>query len=648
MADVNEQMDAMLGSSYSEDTTTSMPSGFEKMQRRLREADKIGGEVFTDKEDADKKLDSTIRGIGVGTAAIPSDVVTIAKEGTDFISKDPTMSAMFPTASGIAPSLKILDKYVGRPAFDELLNSFGIESDASDPYQIVGEIISPAGILTKPSKLISKLSGEAKKIFDEIANTFSNSNLVTEGADISTIKKTANIDNITDINKPIINLNEVGLNTEIGRIAAGRYRDLEKKSLGNADYSPEKYKNLDNAAKDELYQQTGMYRGRDGKLRYKIPTADAQINNGYLKESKILDGENNFNTDYIPSEGLSLKEVLNFEDLYRQYRNPKSNKRQGVDPKGTQFQNLEDIKVKNFDAYIDQMKLTEQEATKLKSDGTQAIYSVRGTTETIYVSSGSLDKVRSDILHEVQHAIQRREGFASGGSPDVILGSDYKLDVGQFQDDKKLLLEDFTKKTDSFKYDGISYKFDDNKKSLFETATDKLAEREFSYMYSDGKAGTRNLFKERMPDRNGVYKVTALEPTQSYKIRDVVFNEQEAALINSLAGNSNFIQFMQYRAYLERVSRNLEIKEQKAVIEYKNLAGEQQARKVQEDDVLYNNTVKFAIDKGLMKPGDKLKKENIDALFRTFRPSEFDGQGVLYGQDAVQGKNLDIQANVKE
>ena len=49
-----------------------------------------------------------------------------------------------------------------------------------------------------------------------------------------------------------------------------------------------------------------------------------------------------------------------------------------------------------------------------------------------------------------------------------------------------------------------------------------------------------------------------------------------------------------------------------------------------------------------MKPGDKLKKENIDELFRTFKPSEFDGQGVLYGQDAVQGKNLDIQANVKE
>ena len=86
------------------------------------------------------------------------------------------------------------------------------------------------------------------------------------------------------------------------------------------------------------------------------------------------------------------------------------------------------------------MKLSEEEATKLKTGGTQAIYSLRGTTETIYVSSGSLDKVRSDLLHEVQHAIQRLEGFAGGGSPDVILGPDYKLDVAQFQDDKKLLL----------------------------------------------------------------------------------------------------------------------------------------------------------------------------------------------------------------
>ena len=648
MANVNEQMDEMLGSSYSDDTTSKMPSGFEKLQRRLRAEDRGDGQVFVDKEDADEKITSTARGIGVGTAAIPSDLVSGAKAATEFISKDPLLSKMYPTVSSAASGIKTLDKYVGRPAFDELLNSFGIESDASDPYQIIGEIVSPAGILTAPSKLVSKLSGEAKKIFDEIAGTFSNSKLVTEGADISTIKKITSTDNISDINRPIINLNEVGLNTEIGRIAAGAYRDLEKKTLGGFDYSPERYKNLDNKVKDDLYQETGMYRGRDGKLRYKIPTADAQMNNGYLKESKILDDGGNFNTDYIPAEGLSLKQIVNFEDLYRQYRNTRSNKRQGSDPKGTQYINLEDIKIKNFDAYVDQMKLSEAEANKLKTGGTQAIYSIRGTTETIYVSSGSLDKVRSDLLHEVQHAIQRREGFEGGGSPDVILGSDYKLDVVQFQDDKKLLLEDFTKKTDSFKYDGISYKFNDNKKSLFETATDKLAEREFSYMYNDGKAGTQNLFKERMPDRNGVYKVTALEPTQSYKIRDVVFNEQEAAIINSLAGNSNFIQFMQYRAYLERVSRNLEIKEQKAVIEYKNLAGEQQARKVQEDDVLYNNTVKFATEKGMLKPGDKLKKENIDELFRTFKPSEFDGQGVLYGQDAVQGKNLDIQANVKE
>ena len=53
MADVNEQMDDMLGSSYADDTTTKMPSGFEKVQRRLRAADRGDGEVFVDKEGAD-------------------------------------------------------------------------------------------------------------------------------------------------------------------------------------------------------------------------------------------------------------------------------------------------------------------------------------------------------------------------------------------------------------------------------------------------------------------------------------------------------------------------------------------------------------------------------------------------------------------
>ena len=51
MASLNEQMDDMLGSSYADDTTTKMPSGFEKVQRKLRAADRGEGEVFVDKED---------------------------------------------------------------------------------------------------------------------------------------------------------------------------------------------------------------------------------------------------------------------------------------------------------------------------------------------------------------------------------------------------------------------------------------------------------------------------------------------------------------------------------------------------------------------------------------------------------------------
>ena len=117
MASLNEQMDDMLGSSYSEDTTTPKPNFYEKTQRKLDLEDKGKGKVFVDKEDADERLQAFGTGLAVGTAALPSDTISGTSMATDFISKDPVMSTMFPTAANLAPYVKELDKYVGRPAF---------------------------------------------------------------------------------------------------------------------------------------------------------------------------------------------------------------------------------------------------------------------------------------------------------------------------------------------------------------------------------------------------------------------------------------------------------------------------------------------------------------------------------------------------
>ena len=46
----------------------------------------------------------------------------------------------------------------------------------------------------------------------------------------------------------------------------------------------ELYAKLSLDEKDRLFKETGVYRGLEGKLRYKIPTGDAQLNQGYLRD----------------------------------------------------------------------------------------------------------------------------------------------------------------------------------------------------------------------------------------------------------------------------------------------------------------------------------------------------------------------------
>ena len=88
MANVNEQMDEMLGSSYIDDTTTKMPSGFEKVQRKLRAEDRGEGKVFVDKPDADERIKSHMTGMAIGSAALPSDAVSLANETSQFVNND--------------------------------------------------------------------------------------------------------------------------------------------------------------------------------------------------------------------------------------------------------------------------------------------------------------------------------------------------------------------------------------------------------------------------------------------------------------------------------------------------------------------------------------------------------------------------------
>ena len=638
MADVNEQMDDMLGSSYADDTTTKMPSGFEKVQRRLRAEDRGDGQVFVDKEDADEKIQSHLTGMAVGSAAIPSDAITMASEASKFVNKDPMLSTMFPVTSNVSPYLEEVNKLAGRPGFEELIKALGIKSDPTNTNQIVGEILSPS-FYFPAFKGAVKLSKAAGKAFDDLGDIFKGGDgtggakLATESATSSNVGKASQID---DFNQPIINLSEVGIKAPDGLAASKTYEKLETDAMGGS-YSEEKYKNLSLDKKDKLYRETGVYRGQDGKLRYKIPTADFQFNEGYLKDLGVIDG--GFNSKNIPAEGITLEQMLNAKDLYRNYASVASNGDYGL---------LKDIRVKNFDSYIKENKLSPEDAmTEL--DGTQAIYSRHEGGETIYVRGGLKSNVRDDLLHEIQHAIQHREGFNAGSSPNRFLtdmstelGQRYKNTLQDVYTEKRNALSTFEQTVVGGKRTNIDFL---QNKELFESVTDKLVKREYTTLLetynktnADGyfdelPAGIRYLQRKDMlvdppmivrgESRPFVY--------QGYDTRNVKFNDNERNLANILSDNPSFQEYVRERIIVEHKARNLKLMEAVAHKDYVKVPGEVQARKIVEDDIAYRKIIKQLKDEGRPIPTDPQERDElIQRIFRRImKPSE---KGVLQGQ----------------
>jgi len=610
MVNVNEQMDAMLGNSYIDDTNAPMPSSFEKMQRRLDTSDETNTELFTDKDNADEKLESFGTGVAVGTIAIPSDAVSIVNEATSLVEKDPTMSTMFPAAAGLAPYVRELEKYVGRPAFDELLNSFGIKSDMNNLNQIAGEIVSPLGAFTKlPSKVLSTLSDGAKKVYDDLGNFFDGTSggakLVTESANSSVINKAPQID---DFNQPKIDLNVVGLNTEVGRAANNKYRVAEKEAMGG-DYTPEKYASLSQDAKDQLYLDTGMYRGSDGKFRFKIDTSEAQMNQGFLADNNALKN-GMLVVDNLP-KNTTIKDILNFEDLYKQYRNTTSNINSSlkVGDKSRIFQQLGNIPIKTTDDIYFPPNYTKAEVEEYKSR-MGAAYSP--STDTIYLKNNTIGEIRSTLLHEIQHAIQRREGFNKGGSSSSYLPKNFNEQVDNIAADNVNL--------NNTLLNSLDIKVDEG---LLESTVNKLAKREHSYMFqgTDVNAG--------LPIRHGIYTSIVDKKYFDYNKNIIQFTQDEVNLINKFSQNKNFKNLLFDRAITERKLKKLTTMEKEAINKYHLLPGEKEAFKVQNDDSIIGR---------LIKQGYTKEEANI----RRLPPSK---QGLNQAEEITPeaGSNLNIE-----
>ena len=155
-----------------------------------------------------------------------------------------------------------------------------------------------------------------------------------------------------------------------------------------------------NLSQDDVYLETGVYLGPDGKYRYNLDNRTAKINDNFKKNEDIINVDNFKKGD---TKTFLLKDVMDFKNLYPQYNKPFYN----VDNKLVSTK-LEDVKVR----FVKEEKL--------------GLGSYNFSDDTITINLGSNFITNSDhwfstLLHETQHAIQHREGFITGANVESVL-----------------------------------------------------------------------------------------------------------------------------------------------------------------------------------------------------------------------------------
>jgi hypothetical protein len=439
------------------------------VESRLAQRNRTETEKLLAQEKAEAGLKSMAIGPITGTLGLPSDILDLADMANDAIAMygKGTVTGQF--SKLIKPTLdKVQEKY-GREAFDRGFTELtGIKSDSTNPAQILGELVSLGGLAktgVKGAKIVGNTMSDtyqgAKKLFQDASDGTGGGSLqAVNNAPINSVDETSKLVEKTKVdapintdiptlkaedlaNKPIVNPSIIGAETELGQKQIGLYEKLIKDSKALGGKAP---------TQERLFERTGVYKGSDGKYRFDLDDRDAAFNTTFLKNS-LVKNPNMKNQPILLSGNIvsysglnpklfNLREVLDFDSLYKQY-----GKTLKVGDKA--YSNIGNLKVK-FTS---------------KTNGVRGSYS--GDTDTITLNITDKDgfrikdlgQIESTLLHEVQHAIQRREGFNYGSNMDNFLRSGYTQDYKT----NAALQDNILARLSNDLEDGLTYLTDSNK-----------------------------------------------------------------------------------------------------------------------------------------------------------------------------------------
>ena len=305
-------------------------------------------------------------------------------------------AAVPPTASAATNAMQQgfeeAAKYVNREAVEQIIKDVtGIELKGT-AGELLGEVVGiPGGpaLVSGIGGLVSKYSDDVLRNLDNITDEARELFRTASGGDgtdgMATVTAGASRETVPTSIKPdlpdtSINPSMIGESTPLGASAIDNYERTK-------DLKPE-------LTEEELFTRTGVYKGADGKFRFELSTVDAELDLGGLDDLKF-NGE------------VELKDLLDFDSLFDAYneRYYSSEAFDYVTPKG-----LDKLKV----------RLANNEDYSGSYVHSDSPFSVEG--ESIELNLSQIDseqELLSVLLHEVQHAIQAREGFTRGANTEM-------------------------------------------------------------------------------------------------------------------------------------------------------------------------------------------------------------------------------------
>ena len=360
--------------------------------------------------------------VDLGSAFVPSyqDVVEGKTQGLMPSTSVLTLGSIFDTLS---------DAGVSRDNAEKLIKEVtGIELKGN-PGEFIGEVIGlPAAALSNAGKsIISAVAKHGDKFDDVVAEAKSLFRTASGGDDFdgmapATVTDTPPsvatqtdqaFDTAPKLPDTSVSPNMIGQETPYGRRAITDYKRRK-------EYAENEGKPL---TEEELFKQTGVYIGKDGKYRVELPVEEAKLVSYQDSAPYTITDKDGNQVDLMSErrgvrqntvldrlrEGdqVSLDLLMDFPTLFDAYAE------EFYDNVNLDFRTPEDIR---------NIQVTIKPVTDPNYYGGASYYR---SSDEIEISSDLLKSPKTfmaTLLHEVQHAVQNREGFVSGSNSRFLLG----------------------------------------------------------------------------------------------------------------------------------------------------------------------------------------------------------------------------------